>query len=228
MIVRPGAQEIADSMSKRKVVLLDFDGTLGDTCAALSAQAYTAMRAHGWDDERIGDPSRVVGPPWPGGFADIYGISLEEAQQIADLSRSMRTEENDLAFDLFEGAVEFMERLSAAGKTKVVVTSRNTGHITHALKAKGLFEYMDLVQGQDDPTQPGKVTLVGGVLERLGVTAEDAVAIGDRRYDVEMGHAWGVPCIGVLWGIGGEPELEEAGCDVMVESFEELEALLGI
>ena len=228
MIVRPGAEGVVETLSARHVILLDFDGTLGDTCAVLAGAAEKAMRAHGWTDEQIGDPSRVVGPPWPAGFADVYGISIEEAASIANLSRKMRTPGDDLAFDLFDGAVEFMDRLTAASWTKVVVTSRNTGHVTSTLKAKGMYDCMDMVRGQDDPTQPGKAGLVPKVLEDLGVTADEVVAIGDRKYDCEMAHAWGIPCIGVLWGIGGQDELEASGCEVMVETFAEAEALLGI
>ena len=52
--------------------------------------------------------------------------------------------------------------------------------------------------------------------------------VGDRRFDVEGAHAHGLPCIGVLWGIGSEEELRAAGADALVATPGELvDAVLG-
>jgi phosphoglycolate phosphatase len=51
--------------------------------------------------------------------------------------------------------------------------------------------------------------------------------VGDRRYDVIGAAAHGVVCIGVLWGIGSEEELREAGAEAIVRAPEELGELLG-
>jgi phosphoglycolate phosphatase len=50
--------------------------------------------------------------------------------------------------------------------------------------------------------------------------------VGDRRYDVVGAHAHGIPCIGVLWGIGSEEELRGAGADAIVATPAELVAAI--
>ncbi len=221
--------ELLQSFSKRRYILLDFDGTLADTTQLLASQAYAALRAFGWTDEQIGDPIRLVGPPWPAGFRIVYGMSEEEAQHVARLSQSLRTDTSDTTFDLFEGALEFLQDVSQDPcRIPILVTSRNTSHVLSVVHKKGIAQLFDGIFGQDDPTQAGKAALVGAALEHYGAFPEDCIAIGDRFYDVEMAHAWNIPCIGCLWGVGGHKELSEAGCDVEVANFGELRELLGM
>jgi phosphoglycolate phosphatase len=50
--------------------------------------------------------------------------------------------------------------------------------------------------------------------------------VGDRWYDIAAAHANAMPAIGVLWGIGSERELSEAGADALVETPAELADVL--
>jgi phosphoglycolate phosphatase len=54
---------------------------------------------------------------------------------------------------------------------------------------------------------------------------ERPVVVGDRLYDVVGAHAHGLPCVGVLWGIGSEEELRSAGADAVVATPADLLAL---
>ena len=51
---------------------------------------------------------------------------------------------------------------------------------------------------------------------------QGTVMVGDRKFDVEGGQAYGLACIGVSYGYAAPGELEEAGADVIVESVEAL------
>jgi phosphoglycolate phosphatase len=50
--------------------------------------------------------------------------------------------------------------------------------------------------------------------------------VGDRHHDVRAGRALGLATVGVLWGIGGEAELREAGALHLVETPGQLGRLL--
>jgi phosphoglycolate phosphatase len=52
--------------------------------------------------------------------------------------------------------------------------------------------------------------------------------IGDRRFDIEGAVANGVAGIGVLWGFGSRPELEQAGARALATHPDELGALLPV
>jgi phosphoglycolate phosphatase len=55
---------------------------------------------------------------------------------------------------------------------------------------------------------------------------ENAVMVGDKLHDVEGAHAHSIPCIGVTYGFGGREELTEAGADYIVDTVDQLKALL--
>ena len=57
--------------------------------------------------------------------------------------------------------------------------------------------------------------------------ARRPVMVGDRKFDVLGARAHELPCIGVLWGIGSEQELRDAGAAALASAPAELPALLG-
>jgi phosphoglycolate phosphatase len=78
-----------------------------------------------------------------------------------------------------------------------------------------------------DLTCHDKRELIALLLAREGLTASDAVMVGDRRHDVEGARANGVGAVAVLWGYGSADELQAAGPDAMVASMAELRAWIG-
>jgi phosphoglycolate phosphatase len=58
------------------------------------------------------------------------------------------------------------------------------------------------------------------VLSETGVTAADAVMIGDTSYDMKMAKAAGLHAIGVSWGYHDRSALSAA--DLLIDDFSEL------
>ena len=50
--------------------------------------------------------------------------------------------------------------------------------------------------------------------------------VGDRKHDVLAAHRHEIPAIGVLWGIGSERELRDAGADALADIPATLATLL--
>jgi HAD superfamily hydrolase (TIGR01509 family) len=64
-------------------------------------------------------------------------------------------------------------------------------------------------------------------LERAGVQAHEALAVGDHAFDVHSARGAGVRCVGVLTGSMTRAELEAAGADFILGSVADLRAHLG-
>ena len=64
------------------------------------------------------------------------------------------------------------------------------------------------------------------VLERLGLTAEEAVYVGDSEVDIETAANSGMDCICVDWGFRSRESLIESGAKTIVSSAEELTAAI--
>ena len=58
--------------------------------------------------------------------------------------------------------------------------------------------------------------------QRISLVKEKSIMIGDRCYDVEGAHSFGMPCVGVLYGYGSREEMDEAGADFIAATVEDL------
>jgi phosphoglycolate phosphatase len=68
--------------------------------------------------------------------------------------------------------------------------------------------------------------MIEAALEVMGVSADDAVYIGDTEVDIETASNSGLDCICVEWGFRPRRHLEACGAEIIVSSCEELAALL--
>ena len=216
-------------LSKRPCVLFDFDGTLADTKPAIVDTARRVLREWGMTDDEIADPGRLVGPPFPAAFSIVYGMSDEDAAEVTRRYRAIYAKLGLETHMLFDGMAELLYSLKAAGKRLAITTSKREEMAHTMLADNGVEQLFDVIVGQTDPTRADKTTLLGDTLAALGCSADEAVMVGDRFYDVEGAVANGVPCVGVyLGGTAPEGELEAAGAAACAHSVERLgKVLLG-
>lgn len=216
-------------LSERPCVLFDFDGTLADTKPAIVDTARRVLREWGMTDDEIADPGRLVGPPFPAAFSIVYGMSDEDAAEVTRRYRAIYAKLGLETHMLFDGMAELLYSLKAAGKRLAITTSKREEMAHTMLADNGVEQFFDVIVGQTDPTRADKTTLLGDTLAALGCSADEAVMVGDRFYDVEGAVANGVPCVGVyLGGTAPEGELEAAGAAACAHSVEGLgKVLLG-
>jgi phosphoglycolate phosphatase len=60
--------------------------------------------------------------------------------------------------------------------------------------------------------------LVARGADNGGVSAADALMIGDRAVDITSAQANGIASMGVLWGFGDRAEIEGAAPDMIAEA----------
>lgn len=66
------------------------------------------------------------------------------------------------------------------------------------------------------------------ICSALGVMPVETVLIGDTPTDVETARRVGAGIVGVTWGFRTRADLEQAGCERIVDRPEEIAALLGL
>ena len=227
MPVDGAAQRFAGlDVSARQVLLFDFDGTLADTMPGIVATARQVLAARGWSEERIGDLKRIVGPPFPVAWSQVYGVSAAEADEITAAYRQIYQRLDPASSPLYPGVPALLRDLRAAGKRLGICSSKRLSLVSEMLDAHGVLDAFDAVVAQQDTGHADKPWLVGEALRRFGASADDAVMVGDRNYDVLGAAAQGVPCVGVLFGTAERSELEQAGAAQIVDSVDALRAVL--
>lgn len=213
-------------LSQRPYVFFDFDGTLANTKPSIIATARQTLAEWGMTEEEMGDLNRLIGPPFPRAYTDIYGLSPADAEELTRRYRARYALLGPESHPLFDGMASLLRDLVAAGRRLAVTSSKRQEFAESMLADEGVRDVFSAVVAQRDPAHADKPYLVRATLEALGATPDQAVMVGDRFYDVQGAAANGVPCVGVLFGTATRAELVGAGAAAVVESVAELRRVL--
>ena len=220
-------------MTARRLIAFDVDGTLIDSQDVIVASMTAAF-------EELG-----LSPPERTETLSIVGLSLREAirtltpassdseldalvsgyQQGFVAQRAAGTEA--LKAPLFPGARAALDRTFAMDDTALgVATGKARRGLDHVFATHDIGDYFVTAQTADDHPSKPHPSMLNRALAESGADAERAAMIGDTEFDVAMGRAAGFWTIAVTWGYHPVDRLKSAGADRIVETFEELVALL--
>jgi phosphoglycolate phosphatase len=176
------------------------------------------------DEERL---RSFIGPPVTVNLQRLYGFSEEDAQDAYMIFREYYERAGMFENRLYDGIVEAIEAIRRAGVHVYVATAKPEFIALPVIKHFGvlhLFERVFAVRREEGIFD--KLQVLKSIDAELGPIA-GPLMVGDRRYDIEGGLAVGYATAGVLYGYGSRDELLSAGCDYLVDSVEDLPALIG-
>lgn len=212
-----------------KLVVFDVDGTLSDSQAHICAAMERGFAAVG-----LVPPSRaailsIVGLSLPLAVARLAPAADEAtlAAIVEGYKSSYFAGRTASPAPLFPGARECLMRLAARDDLLLGIATGKSRRGLDALLAHhdlgGLFVTRQVAD--DHPSKPHP-DMLRAALAEAGVSAAQAVIVGDTSYDIEMGVAAGVAGIGVNWGYHPVAQLQQAGARRIVESFTALETVI--
>jgi phosphoglycolate phosphatase len=205
--------------------LFDFDGTLADSFAAITASTNHTRASYGLPPLPEAEVRKFVGYGLDRLMGDLVpGAPVDEAvaRYREHHARVMLTQTR-----LMPGVAETISELANRGLRLGVCSNKRVEFTRQLVGALGLGEYFACVLGPDDVEnrpKPDPAMLLEG-LNRLGVSRTDAVYVGDMIVDTQTARAAGVPVWLILPdGIApADPvEGEEVEADRVLRSFSEL------
>ena len=215
------------------LVVFDMDGTLIDSQHVI-VDAMTRAFAG------IGLPA-----PARDRILSIVGLSLQEA--MTDLAPDLPESDTRALValyvegfvaqraaggaashaPLYPGARAALERLAATSGTLLgVATGKARRGLEHSFEAHGIGDFFVTTQTADAHPSKPHPSMLHTSLAETRCEAAGAVMIGDTEFDIAMGRAAGFATIGVAWGYHPRPRLEAAGADLIIDSFDALDAAL--
>jgi phosphoglycolate phosphatase len=209
-------------------ILFDLDGVLVDSRDAFARSVNAALAAHGVAARPDDELHPFIGPPLHSTFELLLAERLGEPGLVEACVGAYRDRYREFAAGetlVVPGIADLLERL-AERVPLVIATSKAAALAEPLLEELGLRRHFAAVTGPSLAVRSeDKAATVGRALETLP-GAERPVMVGDRRFDVIGAAAHGVACVGVLWGIGSEEELRDAGAAAIVGDPGELGDLL--
>ena len=124
------------------------------------------------------------------------------------------------------GVVETLAALKAEGLALAVCTNKPSKATAEILDSLDLSRFFDVVVGADDtPALKPDPAHVTAILNHLGLSASQAVMVGDSRNDVLSAQRAGVKTVILSFGYAHGP-LAELGADFIIDHFCDLSEVL--
>lgn len=214
-------------LSSRRAIVFDWDGTVADTLVGITTTAREVLLGFGLAKDELGDLKRLVGPPFPQAYAQVYGLSDEDAMEVTLRYRDLYASRDVSAWPAFPGMAELLSELRDAGRLLAIASSKRHPLVMRQVGDNGLVPAFDAIVGKMSDLAATKVGAIEQALAQLGVSAEEAVMVGDRDLDVYAAAELGIPCVGVLYGnTGTREELAGAGAVAIAETMDDLRRIL--
>ena len=209
-------------------VLFDLDGTLTDSMLGITNCAMYALDKFGIHPQSREELLPYIGPPLIYSFATFHGLSPEQADQAVSYYRERFSVIGWQENEVYEGIPELLRELKEKGLSLIVASSKPEVYTCRILEHFGLARYFDFVAGSTlDGQRDAKAEVIAHIQQNSPeITRENAVMVGDRKFDVAGAHERDLPVIGVLYGYGDRDEMELAGADFIADDLAELKRLL--
>jgi phosphoglycolate phosphatase len=214
----------------QRLAIFDCDGTLVDSQANICMAMEHAFEEKGMVPPRRNAIRRTVG-------LSLFEIMRELLPEVGEAQQRLMAEayrdsyltlrNNGLEHEpLYDGMAALLSELDESGWLLGVATGKSDRGLERCLDHHGIRGLFVSLQTADRHPSKPHPSMIHQALADSGVEAAQAFMIGDTVYDIHMGRAAGCRTIGVGWGYHPTQELHEAGADAVVETMEELKAVL--
>ena len=201
-----------------RAAVFDLDGTLLNTLADLTDSGNELLASYGRPPHTEQEFRYFVGNGWrklmerllPGEPPERIDEALSRYRAIYEKCLTGKTKP-------YDGILDMLTALRARGVRLAVCTNKHISAAEALIQKYFPAGLLDAVEG-DRPGVPRKPDSahVRILLEKLGVTPEETVYLGDSGVDMQTAKNAGVLPIGVLWGFREKDELLENGAKVLL------------
>ena len=205
-----------------QLIILDFDGTLGDTRANIVLTMRQTLQRLGYPLAEEDEIASTIGLPLEEGFRQLLpelpeDKVLECALTYRDIFEVNRKK---LVPKLFPGVKETLFRLREKGYVLTVASSRSSLSLNGFLGDMGIAGYVSYVLGADSVkmAKPHPEPVLR-TMEDLGYTAAETLVVGDMPVDILMGKGAGTLTCGVTYGNSSREDLAASGADFIIDGI---------
>lgn len=208
----------------KKIVILDFDGTIADTKPVILNtfhRTFDAMHLSQHSDEEI---AATIGLPLVEAFPVLEPMDKEKAAECTAKYREIFEDVNrEIGVPMFPHVADTVRLLHAKGCIVTIATSRGYKSAVEFVRSFGLDDVITLVVAAEDVrhAKPDAEPVLK-TLKHYNLKPEDAVVVGDTHFDILMGRNAHCMTVGVTYGNGSRESLMEAGADAIVDDFAEI------
>lgn len=203
------------------MIILDFDGTIGDTNKLITATMQATLREMGLPICSHEECRKTIGLPLRQCFKVLMPLSDDVLDACVEAYRRIFEENSEtMRVEVFPGVLDTIKRWHDQGAIITLASSRGHDSLATFVDQLGLNRYISFILGAEDVerAKPDPFPVLK-TMKHFGIGPEDTMVVGDMSYDILMGKRAGCHTCGVSYGNGTIRELEDAGADQICDSF---------
>ena len=208
----------------KKIVILDFDGTIADTKPVILNtfhRTFDAMHLPQHSDEEI---AATIGLPLVEAFPVLEPMDKEKAAECTAKYREIFEDVNrEIGVPMFPHVADTVRLLHAKGCIVTIATSRGYKSAVDFVRSFKLDDVITLVVAAEDVrhAKPDAEPVLK-TLKHYNLKPEDAVFVGDTLLAFLMVRNAHCMTFVFTYGNGSRESLAEAGADAIVDDFAEI------
>ena len=190
-------------MTSITAIFFDLDGTLVDSSIGIH-NAFT----HTFKELGVPSPDAktilsFMGPPLESSFATC--LPKDQISEAVQIYRSYYKAKGIHEAQLFPQIVELLQELSK-NYPLYITTTKNTPTAQDMTKNLGIFHFFDGIYGSS-PETPHKADVIRQALQTHQLAPEQAIIIGDTKFDMLGAQETDIQKLAVTWGFGEKADL---------------------
>ena len=211
-------------MNKIQAIIFDLDGTLIDSSEGVVEAVNYSLAKMGEPTQPAERIKSYIGYPLAVMYPDFTDAALSELYEHFQAKASETVVSSTVALP---GADETLYTMHDLGYRLAIASTKIRSHIDGVVEKFGWSGLLDACSGGDEVQHVKPAPDIFHLtLDRLGVTASDAIVVGDTINDVLAAQAVQIPVVAVRSPYGRDDKLRDSNPDHLLESVAELPELL--
>ena len=208
-----------------RAILFDFDGTLADSYQAITASVNYVRASHQLADLSLESVKKQVGHSPVHLLSKTVGIGDPETN--LKLYREHHPTVMLHQTHLLPGAREVLETVRRLGMKSAITSNKPRAYNEKILKHLGIDHFFETVLGPEDvPHRKPAPDMLLTAIQRLGVSKETTLYVGDMSVDVQTAQAAQIQVWVVPTGSEDREKILESQPGYLLENLDELTAKL--
>lgn len=201
---------------KYKMIIFDWDGTLMDSAQAIVSTLQTSIAAVGLPERSEDDLRYIIGLGMYEALDYLYPNVDVDADALAAYYRKNMTNLQVTDSPLYDGTVDMLKKLKAAGYLLAVATGKSRMGLDETLEVSGLSAFFAVTKAASETRSKPHPLMLEEILEEFGLDAHEALMVGDTEFDILMAQAIKMDCVAVEGGAHNKTHLQSFAPTVLL------------
>lgn len=182
-----------------KLVIFDWDGTLFNSVGQIVESLKFAAQQF---EQPLTDEAAksIIGL----GLPEVAQVLFPTVPHLHDAILKCYGDhyvENSTGDLWFDGVAEMLNALKEQGVKLAVATGKSRRGLDRVLRQTNSMELFEVTRAASETKSKPDPLMLAEILQFTGVSAENAIMVGDTSYDLEMAQNIAMPRVGVAYGV---------------------------